>query len=66
MTWLVEVFDNLRVGMILFGVVGFVENEQIDLVHGNEGMSKALIEDLRCADNDFVLGQPLLPSLALV
>ena len=66
MTWLVEVFDDLCVWMILLRVMGFIEDEQIDFVHGNEGMSKALIEDLRCADNDFVLGQPLLPSLALV
>ena len=36
-------WDLPCVGVVLLGVVGFVENEEIDLLHCDEGMFYALV-----------------------
>lgn len=50
-------------------MVRLVEDEEIDLIHRNEGMHQALIEDLGCTDNDHIFCEhfppsPLCPKIA--
>ena len=47
--------------MVLLSVVSFVEDEEIDLSHGDEGAMQASQEDICSADNDHILFSFLLP-----
>lgn len=49
--------------MALFGVMGFVENEQVDLIDVDERVHQALAQDISRADNDHVFLKMLLPCL---
>ena len=40
--------------MVALGVVSFVEDEQIDFPHGDEGVHYTVEENLGCAYNDHV------------
>jgi hypothetical protein len=51
--------------MVLFGMVGFVKYKQVDLVHPDKGVDQALVKDLRCADDDHVIDEMLLPGFLL-
>jgi hypothetical protein len=48
--------------MLLFGMMCFIEYEQVDLLHSNKRVNQALMKNLACAyDNHFVL-EMLIPS----
>jgi hypothetical protein len=59
----IEVFDNSGVCMVLLCVVGFVEDEKVDPIHGDEGVVQALAKHVSGTDNDHVLREVLLPEL---
>lgn len=48
--------------MVLLSVVGFVEDEEVDLNHGNKGTMEAGQENICSADDDHVLFGLLLPK----
>ena len=58
----VEILDDTSIRMILFGVVCFIKDQQVDLVHSDVGMGEALVEDLGGADNGHILVKGLLPK----
>ena len=49
--------------MILFGVMGLVENKQIDLVHPHVRIEEALVQNLCRAHYHHVRFEVLIPSL---
>ena len=49
--------------MILFGVMGLVENQQIDLIHPHVRIEQALIQYLRRAHYHHVRFEVLIPGL---
>ena len=51
--------------MILLRVVGLVKDEQIYLPHRNERVSKAVSQDLRCANDYHVLCDCFLPCSSI-
>ncbi|KAG9533678.1 dicer-like protein, partial [Aureobasidium melanogenum] len=59
----IEVFDDLSVCMTLFSVMGFIEYEEIDLAHGDEGAAQTTFENIRGTDNDMGFGKTLVPDL---
>lgn len=50
--------------MVLLGVVGFVEDQEVDLVDLNEAAVEAVQQDLGCADNHHVFSQLLVPKFS--
>lgn len=49
--------------MILLRVVGFIEDQDVDLTRFDEAIEQALVENLACADNHHVLGEVIIPDL---
>ena len=58
----VEILDDASIRVILFGVVGFVKDQQVDLVHPNVRVGKALVEDFGSTDNGHVLVKSSVPE----
>ena len=48
--------------MVVLCVVGFVENKQVDLGHGDERVHQALCKDFCSAYDDHVLGEIRVPG----
>lgn len=49
--------------MILFGVMSFVENKQIDLIHSHVRVQETLVQYLCCANYHHVRLEILVPGL---
>ena len=43
--------------------MGFIEDEEIDLIHAYKRTHKTLLKNFRCADNYHVLAKVFLPGL---
>ena len=59
----VVVLDDAGIWMVLFGVVGLVEDEQVDAGHVDEAAVEAIEKDLGGADNHHVVGKLLFPEV---
>jgi hypothetical protein len=44
-------------------MVGFIEDQQINLAHLYESIEQSVVEDFSCTDNDHVSVQQVLPGL---
>ena len=49
--------------MLKLGVVRFVKDQEVDLIHSDETVSKALVEHLRRTDDDLVLLEMICPDV---
>jgi hypothetical protein len=49
--------------MILLRMVGFIEDQNVDLTHFDESIEQALMDDLACADNYHAFGEVVIPDL---
>ena len=54
-------FDVLCIGMALLCVMDFVKDEQIDLIHANETMGQAMMQDIGSANHNHVFHKHFLP-----
>jgi len=64
MSGLVDRADALlRVGMFQLGMVGLVEDQQIDLIHCDEGMGEALVKHFSSANDDHVFRKVFEPHI---
>jgi hypothetical protein len=59
---LIVVFHDPSVGVVVFRMMGFVEDEQTDLSHADERMHEALRENFSGAYDDHVLGKVRIPG----
>lgn len=52
-----------RINVILFGMVGFIKDKQVDLLHSDMTVHQAMIQDISRTDDHHVILEMLCPSL---
>ena len=60
---MVVVIHDCCVYMAFFGMVSFIENQQVDLLHSYEGSIQAIFEDSRSTDHYFGFSKDVPPGL---
>jgi len=61
----IVVLHHPGVRVVALRVVRFIEDEEVHARDAHERMHHAIYEDLRCAHNDHVGGEELVPGLLL-